>query len=674
MIVFRLGLFQAEEERARELAEAIARNPGCCDSVWLCTMGYYPPIRFHEEYARNWLPSAEIFRRAGLTVDLQISNTLGHGDFDQLDPKREDVFSEGMRPTNGEDPYMVGPDGTKNIGCFCWRSDMLRDYLCATVKTYASVLQPNRLWFDDDLRAQNHAPNTYGCFCRRCVEEFNRRTGTAYTREDLVHEINYGSLDLRLRYVEFMREGLHDLTLALANACLEVSPHTAFGYEYSHSRCYIGRDDIHILSALYEASGKEVYTRPGGSYYNDKSPWGQFYKAFSISCANTTLPPYVTERLAELENLPGVVYGKSIGGILNEATVDLAFGCTGITLTDVQSCHEPMSYYERIFRRLSVARPYWERLRALSKNAYPGGVAVYLGDLPHSKPLSPDAPPFRWEKMLREDDVPLLRLGIPLSYDQHKPCAFLLHHDTAAALTDRDIEFLLTQPVITDGETVDSLIKRGYGSFFALTPMKIDNLTDEIFTHCPENGTKAGLFYTENCYAASPMQRYVFGDLDERTKILGEARRNIHLSDGALLGACTVITDVVHPSAEAKWLIFGYSIWSDIVSSAKRQQIVGGINTIAPLPATLLSEEQAVVLPSVDENGQTLAVTVVAASQNGAEEILLNVWKPFGKTVSAMSTKGAFTDVTLLSASDGRMTVRLGSLAPYEAVTVFLDR
>ena len=39
MIVFRLGLFQAEEERARELAEAIARNPGCCDSVWLCTMG-----------------------------------------------------------------------------------------------------------------------------------------------------------------------------------------------------------------------------------------------------------------------------------------------------------------------------------------------------------------------------------------------------------------------------------------------------------------------------------------------------------------------------------------------------------------------------------------------------------------------------------------------------------
>ena len=80
------------------------------------------------------------------------------------------------------------------------------------------------------------------------------------------------------------------------------------------------------------------------------------------------------------------------------------------------------------------------------------------------------------------------------------------------------------------------------------------------------------------------------------------------------------------------------------------------------------------VIPSVDEEGRTLAVTVMAASQNGAEEILLNVWKPSGKTVSAMSTKGAFTDVTLLSDSDGRITVRLGSLAPYDAVTVVLDR
>ena len=120
MITYRLAFYQAEPDRARELIEAIKRHPGSCDTVWLTSMGYYPSLAQHETYAKNWVPIAKMFRDAGIKVSMQIANTIGHGDWDQLRPEKNDPFIQGMLPKNGEDPYLVGPDGTKNISCFCW--------------------------------------------------------------------------------------------------------------------------------------------------------------------------------------------------------------------------------------------------------------------------------------------------------------------------------------------------------------------------------------------------------------------------------------------------------------------------------------------------------------------------------------------------------------------------
>ena len=675
MLEFRLGLFQAEERYAKELVEAIQRHPGCCDGVWLTTMGYYPPLWKHEEYARQWIESAKLFRDAGLTVSLQIANTIGHGDFDQLEPARGDLFSQGMMPQEGESPYMVGSDGTQNIGCFCWRSEQLRSYMCSVVTIYAKVLTLYRLWFDDDLRAHNHAPNKHGCFCDRCIQAFNETHNTHFTREELVWEINYGDPLWRDRYVTFCRRGLYDFTYAMAKACLAVSPDTCFGWEYSHSRHYMGGDDEHVLGALRDASGKEVATRPGGNYYNDKAPWEQYEKGFILSAANSLLEEYVTERLAEIENLPGVVFGKSIGGIINEGTVDLAMGCTGLTFTDVQSCHEPIGYYERIFERLTAARPYWERLSRLSQGAHRGGVAVYVGEAPHLRKLSKGEAPFSWEKLLRERDIQLMRLGVPISYDRGHPTAYLLHHETVDALTDRDIAYLLTQPVITDGACIAKLLERGYAEYFPLTPIEIGTITEEHFPPCKLNPQKAGLFYNENPYAATPMQRYIFENLNERTTILGEAYNGYHLGDGRRLGACTVVTTLCLPNGQkgVQWAIFGYSIWNDLVSSAKREQILSALDAIGPMPVRLRSEEQAVVIPAVDNEGRVLAVTLSSASQSGTDTMTFTVRNPKGARVYAMGARRAQVPVKLLQCSETEQTLQVDALMPYEIVTVFWE-
>lgn len=670
MITYRLGLYQAEPKRAQELVDAIKRHPGSCDTVWLTTMGYYPSLEKHKIYAAGWVESARIFREAGLKVSLQIANTIGHCDWAQLASQLNDPFMHGMPPT-ADDPYLVGPDGIKNISCFCWRSEQFRQYFRSLIRIYGKVLTPYRLWFDDDLRAHKHRPAKFGCYCDRCITTFNEQNGTSYTREELVQKMNYEDTALRKKYLNFIRKGIYDFVYTVAEACLEVSPDTVFGHEYEHEHNYLGPNDEHILGALHDVSGKDVETRPGGLYYNDKSPWGQYQKLLSLSLANSILPPYVKHCVAEIENLPGVVFGKSIGGILNESTLDLASGCTGLTYTDVQSCHEPMAYYEKIFTAIANARPYWEKLSNISRCCYRSGVSIYLGDTPHLKTLDKDDQPFCWDKVLDESDINLLRIGVPLTYDKRKPAAYLLHHDAVDGLTNKEIEFLLTKPVLADGESVAKICSRGFSHHFALTPIAAHNNTEEFFSASPLKGDKQGLFYNENPYAASPMKRYTFEGLDTRTEVLGTMHNSYHLGDGAPIGPCTLVTEL--KSSKAKWAIFGYSIWSDLVSSAKRNQILAALDAIGPMPARLLSEEQATVIPSVNADGRTVSVTVGSASQNGTEPMRLIIRKPFGKCLSLMSAHKTAALLNYQETGEDEIEVILPSLYPYEIVTIFLE-
>ncbi|MBQ8309493.1 MAG: hypothetical protein IJX80_00590 [Clostridia bacterium] len=483
--------------------------------------------------------------------------------------------------------------------------------------------------------------------------------------------MNYSDTALRQRYIDFIREGMYEVTYGAVKAWLAVAPDTRFGLEYEHMHNYHGANDEHLLGALHDASGREVETRSGGGYYYDKSPWEQYSKALCLSAANSLLPPYVTACVAEIENLPGVVLGKSIGGILNEGTLDLAICCTGLTFTDVQSCHEPMEYYEKIFAGFSKIRPYWTKLSVIAKQHARGGVAIYWGEAPQLAPSNREDPLIAWDSVLLDKDIRLTRVGVPLTYDQRKHAAYLVHHSTVDALTDRDIEFLLTHPVITDGESVAKLFARGFADRFAFVPRPIDNRTEEHFTASPINRSKAGMFYNENPYAAAPMQRFVFDGIDERTAVLGEAFRDSLLDDGSCMGACTVVTEI--QSSNAKWTIFGYSLWSNIISSAKQNQIVGALDAIGPMPVRLLSEEQVVAIPSVDECGRTLSVTLESASQGGTEPFEVLVRKPRGKQILAMSVRRPEIGFIVVEEEQDDVTVRIQALEPYEIVTLFFE-
>lgn len=672
MITLRLGMHQLNEERTKELIEAIKRQPGSCDTVWLTTMGYYPSLERHIRYAEGWIKPAEMFRDAGIRVSLQVANTIGHLDDPIAAPENGGEFAKGMMNT-GDDPFMVGPNDEKNKSCFCWNSTGFRNYIKSVVRIYCERLHPHRLWFDDDLRAHNHQPSLYGCFCSRCISMFNTRYHCTFTRETLVHEINYGNTEWRRKFIEFCKQGLYEFTYETACTAVAVSNGLSFGWEYEHLGNYMGTDDTHILKALYDASEKPVETRPGGSFYHDKSPWGQYTKAMGLAAANSLLPDYVQASVAEIEDLPGTVYGKSIGGIINEGTMDLAVGCKGLSFTDVQSCHESMEYYEKIFAHLAAAKPYWKRLSEISEKCCRSGVGIYMGEQPHLRTIPANSEMFSWVPYIQENEINWLKLGIPITYDRRKPAAYLIHHSWVNSLTDNDIRFLLTKPVITDGESIRELFRRGFGSCFSFTPEPVGNATMEVFTDHPVNGSKRGQFYNENPYASVPMQRYIFRDLDHKSEVLGEMYNEHFLTDEALLGPCTLITEIQNTGSTkpVKWIISGYSLWNDRISSGKRNQIVRALDAITTMPVTLLSEEQAVTVPSVSYDGKTVSVTIAAASQNGTEELQLIVRNPCGLKTDVFATRHKKIPVHVAEYGNDEILITVSSLDPYEIMTVF---
>ena len=188
---------------------AVLANPGSCDEVWLATDYGFPSQDIHAQSARMLRLSAEKLRQAGLKVSLQISNTVGHG---QYMSSRD---CSGLVYPGSPVEKMVGHDGTVSDYCFCWRGKNFLEYTLEYIGAYVREIQPDTVWIDDDLRADNHFPVNYGCFCDDCISLFNRQYGCDFSREKLVEQISFGNIVWREKYMEFTKQGLSLFTATL---------------------------------------------------------------------------------------------------------------------------------------------------------------------------------------------------------------------------------------------------------------------------------------------------------------------------------------------------------------------------------------------------------------------------------------------------------------------------
>ena len=124
MLTQRLGSeTQKDPAFLAELIAAIQAHPGSCDEVWLATDYGFPSMETHRASAEALGKIAEKFRAIGVRVSLQLSNSLGHGQYMSARDCSGLVY-EGSPAEN-----MVGHRGERADYCFCWRGAHVREYV-----------------------------------------------------------------------------------------------------------------------------------------------------------------------------------------------------------------------------------------------------------------------------------------------------------------------------------------------------------------------------------------------------------------------------------------------------------------------------------------------------------------------------------------------------------------
>lgn len=602
MIEHRLGTHFNNSKISSDFVDAILRHPKSCDTVWFTTEYGFPLLKTHAEKARAAGRAAQIFRENGIGVSLQIANTIGHGEYMKAEDNAA-IQEMGLKK-------LIGGDGIQADYAFCWNGEKLRRYTAETVKLYAAAIRPDVVWIDDDLRPTNHFPVSVGCFCPDCMRAFNRQYNTAFTREELVQAVNMGDVEWRERWISFIRKGIADFAALIVEAVHSVSPSTQMALQFGLADNIAGGDERHIFDVLRSGSHFPA-SRAGEGTYHDKNPLDLLGKQIFLSYGNARLPQYVRYRVPEIENLPDVVYGKSNYGTVLEGTLGLAYGHTGLSFATVMTPYEDFSFHEELLSQFSRIRKYWEHLIKVNLITFSGCAGIISGGYRRIKDKTCR---FGYGKIYGMHGTSLTRLGIAESFEtQHAPFLVLLH-DVIDTLTDEEIRPLFSQPVLTDAIAIEKLIDRGFKNLLPVTVRPVSSLSYR-------EKLSGGRSWTESFFSCENEQPYV---IEGNCVPFGE------LYDGK----CSVsfgISAAQISVGKARWGVLGYSLWDDIVSGAKRDQIIAVADSVCNgLYAYIATHAQVTCVPRVSAEGKVVSVTVINISISPTGNLELIIKNPAG--------------------------------------------
>ncbi len=668
-VIQRLAAEAYPGEILDNLIDAQKRHGGCFNEVWMCTLYGYPWIDAHRKAAELFAESAKKLREAGIRVSMQISNTLGHGEY-MAQRDCSGLVYEGSPVRN-----MVGHDGAVGAYAFCWNNPVFREYILESTKLYVEAMHPEEIWIDDDYRAVNHRPVMYGCFCDCCIADFNQKHGTAYTRESLVKEILHGDINVRKNWIGFVRDGISSLTEEICKVSVAAYPNVRFGWQtYSHG-CYAGSDYGYIFEPMYKVTGKTPMFRPGGGAFHDHDPNRMIDKMLAMSFQNSHLPTYVNVICPEVENLSTPAMGKTMHGMAMETSLYFAAGATDMSYAMLGRLAEPLSHHEQGFVLLAAQKPYWEKLAALSASTRADGICCAISKESHLRTLSDG------ETM---DDLGAeqyggmtiwAREGIPVNYTE--ACGVtLLRENAVKMMTDGEIESLLGKNVIADAAAVEEIQRRGFDLGFSMfepdsTLLKI--LLGENYTDHPVNAV-GGTSYKASFFADGDKNYRVITKIPDGAEILGvygdmSGRAPFGITEDAPNGYASVVCTT---QSGGRWAVFGYGLMKDMILRVQRDRLLNAIDYVGGgVGARLLSPHQAVVLPRVGADGKTAGVSVLNCTVGPEENVRLLIRNPKAEKFTFDSQYDGTFDLPYEKTEDGYI-VTIPKLFPWSVGTVFV--
>ena len=123
---------------------------------------------------------------------------------------------------------MVKFNGTEAPFSPCPLDRAFQKQFASDIALFAKIADPDFIITEDDYSIAS-STGSKGCFCEKHLQEFAKREGRSYTREELVAAIDT-DYDLLRRWRELMKDSLVELSAAIRAQVDKETPHIPIGY------------------------------------------------------------------------------------------------------------------------------------------------------------------------------------------------------------------------------------------------------------------------------------------------------------------------------------------------------------------------------------------------------------------------------------------------------------
>lgn len=631
LISMRLGpTHHLEEKLMDNLINSLSLHKVCADDVWLTTPFSFPSLEHHRDNAKKMKKAADKLRENGFKVTLQLACTIGHGWLGKLG----DISSF--------QSVMKRYDGTDEALRSCPRDVKFLEYIYYMESEYM-VIEPEVIFIDDDLRLNISA---YGCFCDRCVGEFNQLHKLSFTSETLYEKV-LNDMSLKEQWVDFGDLKLSKIVEKVIDAAQTYNKDIKIGLQTVSSFAY--NPYKRICNVVYEKTGAAPLIRAGGLAYRDQEPREMIKKALDISYQRALLPQYTNDFRPELESFPHTIMNKTAKGFVFEAALNLALSCNAVSVAAIVMNNEPLSLYENIFKKLAEARPYFMQLAQLQDTTYPGGVQILTA------PLKLPKTPGVLTETTPTDVVSRIEFGLPMSYlikDDKKPC--YLSVEMAETITQESLAKLQKRHLIIEAKSILVLQERGFGEYYPVNIKEQELSEREYFTQDKLNRGFEG----EAWFWPSTAEVYsIYCDVE-------------HICCSRYEEDDTPSTIIYTNEYGKKIAIIGSINGEWPLNSRKRMQILriadylsdGGLHAYVETPS------QTLCIPRITEDDRLKAVSIVNESIEAAENLVVNIKNAAGKSVKLVGIDNQEIAIELIEDK-----IVIPKIEPWDIITVFFD-
>lgn len=368
----------------------------------------------------------QIKKGSAVRVGVLMQATMGHGG------------EPGSRT-----PWQLAVHSDGNVTYrFCPLDPRFLDYIAKTSRTFSDA-KPDFFMVDDDTRLVWKHP---GCFCPLHLAEFAKRTGRAWTREEVVAKLEAGDADVTRRWLDLKAESL---------ARFFGTIRASYDPSIPGILCIVG-SPAHLVRArefaqILAAPGQIPALRGSGAPYHGNLLEGIVWDRSGYAAQLTRIGTDVVY-LQEADTCPHTRWATSSTRLVNHMVMLALEGVKGAKVWITRN--EPNEGLSR-----AAYRRAFRENRGLMEWAAAADFRQAGFVIPAAALVRDNSRDFDWGYCY------FSRIGLPYRIGKAKTGeAVALSGRTVDALTDGELGEMLSGPVLLDGTAAIRLTARGFAA------------------------------------------------------------------------------------------------------------------------------------------------------------------------------------------------------------------